>query len=218
MGSPFLNDLRDCTESGIKILFNFGSSRSHMSLWVIEYPEANNIIVFSLPAHRAEKTQLLDVKLFWIFKNIWNKLIGSVSDLLELDRYSKSDFVRMVTSDYHESFIKTIIIPLFRRPSLWTIESSCLLVVPRSEIPSNLQKLLSIDGIEHKLVEEGVTHRIVFSLSVSLLSDAGLSIWHTVLSSHHLSRSKNLSRKWLSVYCWDKKRNCSGKYHIATWH
>lgn len=75
----FVDEVKDLTAGGRKVLLIYDGCRSHMSVKVLQFLKCGGVEVYVLPAHTSALTQPLDVCLFSPFKSKLTDLLASTS-------------------------------------------------------------------------------------------------------------------------------------------
>lgn len=103
---------------------------SHLSLRVLKLFDANNIVVYALPAHRSGTTQLCDLVVFSCFKKALNSVANNCVSGYTCTKIRVFDFSAMMKEAYERSFTISNIKACFRRAGLWPFNANKLLSIP----------------------------------------------------------------------------------------
>src|SRR5271156_3317212 len=85
-----------------RVLLMDGHS-SHYTAELLDYAQANNIVILGYPPHCTHALQGLDVMCFAKMKNCWKEAINQFEDL-HLNKVTKSDFTEVFGKAFLKAF------------------------------------------------------------------------------------------------------------------
>ena len=166
----FIESVEDLTANDRYILLIFDGYGAHMSLRVLELFRRNRIIAYALPAHTSGTTQPLDVVMFSEYKRELNNAIAATLKTADADQLDMFQYCALMTYAYNRNFTRSNIEASFRRASLWLLNPSQLLNVPRLRDTNARSEIMSPEQLVKLLDEKrAAVRKNILGREVSLL-------------------------------------------------
>jgi len=140
-------------KDGRYTLLIYNAYRSYLSLAVLEFFAANNIVVYALPTHTSGKTQPLDVVIFGVFKSYLRDILLSAVAVHQLHTYTMYEYCSAITAAWYKAFTRSNIQASFERAGIWPFEPLRLLGTFRTATAENLQSVFDV-GTMVQMMEE----------------------------------------------------------------
>ncbi len=160
----FIENVKDLTADGRKLLLTYDGYRSHMTIPVLELFKSSNIIVYCLPAHTSGKLQPLDLVVFGSFKNAMRRITDETVQPLEAHRLTMYDFCTIMRSAYHYSFART------NRVGLWPFSPQRVLNTTLPRDTNDTSTLIAADALMNLFEQKrAAVHEQVFGSTIEVL-------------------------------------------------
>jgi len=143
----FVQEVKDLTTGGRKVLLIYDGYRSHMGLRVLETLDKGNVIAYALPSHTSGTTQPLDVSIFGPFKQHLSESVNRIFSPFRCVDYDIFDFLKLLHAAYLKAFTVLNVQSGFRRTGLWPFNPNVLLSQARPLSTSKPFEIATVDAI-----------------------------------------------------------------------
>jgi hypothetical protein len=123
--STFFFNFIHCTDE-CPVLLLYDGHKSHITLNVIEWAKAKNVILFVLPPHTSQLTQPLDVGVFGPFRRVYNQSVQKFKRQHPLQAITKYNITSIICNAYLLAFTPTNLIGAFRKAGVMPFKPSAL--------------------------------------------------------------------------------------------
>jgi hypothetical protein len=123
----------------------YDGHRSHISVTVIEWAQAHNIVIFVLPPHTSHVTQPLDVAVFGPFRKFYNQSVQRFKRQHPLVSITKLNITPLICQSYIKAFTPSNLISAFSKTGIRPFNPQA--IPTEATIPSEIHStpLLDVD-------------------------------------------------------------------------
>lgn len=147
----FVNHVKGLTLNGREVLLTYDGYCSHMSVRALQLFDSNEVVVYALPAHTFDRTQLCDVRIFGKFKTTLIEGIEYATEPYNIDRFDTFDFCKMITRAFHQTFTYEVLSISFQKSGVWPVDSKSILSIPFPRSNKDIHSLLSVEELDRLL-------------------------------------------------------------------